>query len=188
MSTITITNNTKLPIHAATEWNHIVQEYKNNIEPGKTIEISAADFGWQDLMVITGFEENKISHAQDWSHALGFGIVIVGALGTIAGTALTIATFGGSTPLLVATAVATAASATALVADTAVSIANFVVNPATVPSLWGPDGYTIVVSGGDVSGTLDSASGKFTVTGVSPLVVKWTNKTSHTSGTIGSTR
>ena len=188
MSKITITNNTKLPIHTATEWNHIVQEYKNGILPGETIDLPAAGFGWQDLMVVSGFDENKISHAQDWSHALGFGIVIAGALGTIGGTALTIATFGGSTPLLVATVAATAASATALVADTAVTIADFVVRPATVPALWGPDGYTVVVSGGDVSGTLDEASGKFTVTGVSPLMVKWTNNTSHTTGTVGSTR
>lgn len=188
MSTITITNNTKLPIHAATEWNHIVQEFNNNIEPGKTINLPAANFGWQDLMVVTGFKDNQISHAQDWSHALGFGIIIVGALGTVGGTALTIATFGGATPLLVATVAATAASATALVADTATTIADFTVHPATVPALWGHDGYTIVVSGGEVSGTFDEATGKFTVTAVSPLVVQWTNKTSHTTGTVGSTR
>lgn len=188
MSKITITNNTKLPIHAATEWNHVVQEFKNNIQLGSTIDLPSANFGWQDLMIVTGFKDNEISHAQDWSKALGFGVVIVGAIGTVAGTALTIVTLGGSTPLLVATVAATAASATALVADTAIRIADFIVNPATVPALWGPDGYTIVVTGGEISGNLDKTTGQFTVTGVSPLQVKWTNKTSGTTGTVGSTR
>src|SRR3989344_597244 len=162
MSTITITNNTKLPIHAATEWNHIVQEYKNNILPGTTIDLPAANLGWQDLMVVSGFEENKVSHDQDWSSALSFGIVIAGALGTIAGTALTVITWGGSTPVLVATATVTAAGIATTLADGAVMIADLVVHPATVPALWGADGYTIIVSGGEVSGTVDKASGKFT--------------------------
>lgn len=192
MSTITITNNTKMPIHAATEWNHIVQEFKNNIEPGKTIDLPSANFGWQDLMVVTGFKGNEISHGQDWSHALGFGVMIAGALGTIGGTALTIATFGAAGPLtapvLAATIAVTAASATALVADTGITIGNFAVHPATVPALWGVDGYTVIVSGGDVKGSFDEATGEFTVTEVSPIVVKWTNKSTHATGTVGSTR
>lgn len=188
MATITIKNNTKLPIHAATEWDYIVQEFKNNIQPGDEIDLPAAGFGWQDLMVVPGFKANEISHDQDWSHALGFGVFIAGTLGTIGGVALTIVTLGGAAPLLIASVAETAVSATALVTDTALTIADFAVKPATVPGLWGPDGYSVVVSGGEVSGELNEADNKFTVTGVSPLVVKWTNKTSHTSGTVGSTR
>ncbi|WP_306012420.1 MULTISPECIES: hypothetical protein [unclassified Allomuricauda] len=188
MSTITITNNTKLPIHAGTQWNHIVQEFKNNILPGATIDLPSADFGWQDLMVVTGFKDNEISHAQDWSKALGFGVFIAGALGTIASTALTVVTAGGATPLLVASVAATAASVTALETEVLLTINDFIVHPATVPALWGPDGYNITVSGGDVSGEVNPATGEFTVKEVSPLQVQWTNKTSGTTGIVGSTR
>ena len=65
---MTIANHTQIPINAATEWGHIVQEFKNEIDPGQTIELPAASFfGWQDLVVLMSTPKTAISHKQDWA-------------------------------------------------------------------------------------------------------------------------
>ena len=54
------------------------------------------------------------------------------------------------------------------------------------PNMYGPDGYDIHVRGGDLIGSYDPTTGKFTVTGFHPLLVEWVNNTSHSNGVVTS--
>jgi|CXWJ01.1.fsa_nt_gi hypothetical protein len=185
MATIDITNNTFLPIHAATEWNHIVQEYKNYIQPGETASIPAANFGWQDLLIVPGFKSTEISHDQDWSAALGFGTLLAGAVATIASIPLTIATWGGSTPILVASGSLFVAGLTTMTTDIVLTINDFKVRPVTVEGLWGPHGYTMTMTGGEVTGDFSKDKQQFTVKSIAPMNCHWVNKTTNKSGDVG---
>jgi len=193
MSTITVTNNTKLPIHIATQWSNIVQEYCNHVEPGNTVELPAAGFGWQDFFAVTGSPDNEISHGKDWVAVLGLGATILGTLGTIAGIAA-IPLTGGASAVVAAgsaaiamTAGGTAAGVVSTIAGLAVSVGEFVVNPATVSGLWGPDGYTMNVTGGDIE-VAKLEDGSIKITRVLPLSVTWQNKKSGTVGVATSKR
>jgi len=183
MSSFIIHNKTEMPIHAATSWDGIVQEFKNGIQPGTSFELpSASFFGWQDLTVVTGFNENEFSHRQDWKHALGLGILIAGSVVTVAGVVVAVGTFGATAPLVPAISAGTLAIAGAVVAGSAgavtvtdgiVRLVDYCIFPPTViHGLWGPDGGDIVVSGGDITGILDTKTNNFTVTGSSPLKVE----------------
>ncbi|OOZ39436.1 hypothetical protein BOW53_11525 [Solemya pervernicosa gill symbiont] len=185
MSNIQITNNTKLPIHVATSWANIVQEFINDVEPGDTVNLPAAGFGWQDLSIVTGTPENKINHNNDWSAVLGLGGAVLGGLGTIAGVCLLPFSGGASTGIIAAGAAATGASVISLSAGTAVMIGEFQVHPVHITALWGPDGYTVNVDGGDIIGELNENK-EFVINDVKPIKAHWTNKTSGTKGTVTS--
>jgi hypothetical protein len=193
MSTITVVNNTKLPIHCATSWSHVIQKFRNNVAPGEQIDLPSEPFGWQDFMVVTGSPENEISHDKDWLAVLGLGATVLGTLGTIAGVVALPLTGGASAVLaaggwaVAATAGGVAASAIATVAGFGVIAGDLIVNPATVGMLWCPDGYTMTVTGGDIE-VETKPDGKLYVTNIQPLTVHWINKTSSTHGVSTSKR
>lgn len=195
MSTYTITNNTNFPMHVGTEWAHIVQEYRNFIKPGECVDIPAAGFGWQDVLVKHGLEENKISHDDDWKGVLSLGIYGLGGVATIAGAALSIAAVvpsgGTAAPIgaqLIGGVVAATAGLVSLVTDTVFTIADFTIRPAILTGMYGPDGYRLTITGGEIIGDLDPDTNTFKVTDVKPIQVAWENKVSGSSGTIGATR
>lgn len=200
MSTMTITNDTKLPLHTATEWDGIVQEFKNYVKPGETVNLPAAGSGWQDLVVITGMKDSEVSHKDDWSRALSFGLLIGGVLTTIAGTALTIVTLGAAAPVVIGgismtAGAVVASSVVVLVGGLVVTLGSasveiggrFNLRPSTVTGLWGPHGYTFRVTGGEIRGGYDKAKDQFIVSEVTPLIVEWKNKTTDSHGIVGQT-
>lgn len=202
MSTMSVTNSTNLPIHIATEWDGIVQEFKNYLEPGQSYELPAASFfGWQDFVAVIGIKDTEINHKDDWLRALSFGALIAGVLTTVSGIALTVVTFGAAAPVVVAgiemsaAAITTAGVAGAIaggVATTAGATATIVsdlrLKPAMVQGLWGPDGYNINIQGGNITGGYDKNTNKFHATEISPIIIEWKNKVSGTHGTVNATR
>jgi len=187
-------------MHVGTEWGHIVQEFHNFLLPGESVDVPAASFfGWQDVVVKHGLQENKISHKDDWKSVMGIAVFSVGGVAEVVGAGLAIIVTGGvaapavlaavsAQTLAVSAAAATTAGIVTLAAETAVTIADFTVRPAVLNGMWGPDGYEIDITGGDVTGFYDETSKKFVTTEVRPISLSWKNTTSGTSGKIGDGR
>ena len=174
MSHISVINNTSIPIHSALSWDGNLRFVYNSLQPGARNEWSEAGL-FYDLTIVPGgkgneFPENDLNsvnfgklalQALDLAALNPIGLVMV--LAPDGTYALNVKTGGGSPDLVIAGP-------------------SIQLRAVQIPGLYGPDGYTVTVTGGRVSVEKQS-DGTFHVTGCTPLQANWENHTSHKHGT-----
>lgn len=182
MSNISVTNNTKLPIHIAMTWKGIVQYFHNDLKPGETHNFDKFFTGWSDFHAVVATEENRFSHDNDAAAILGLGAVVAGVVASVAGIAL-LPFSGGTSSAMVIAGIAVAGTAGAIsVAGAVIEGIEGILMPASVKALFVSDKYTISVKGGNIIGVFEEDNKTFTVTKVEPLSVHWRNEISGNSG------
>ena len=172
-----------MPVHIALEWGGILQYYKNDMNPGDYWEYDVPGLGWHALEVRPSNGKNQFDPAKDNPFAIEK--IVVGAVAVVvAGIGIALIPFtAGSSTFITAGAIAVAVGGGVVtVTDIGFTIGDAVVNPVSVSNLYGPDGYNIHVKGGDLIGSYDANTKKFTVTGFQPLLVEWKNNNTGSNG------
>jgi len=169
-------NNSALPVHLSLSTAGVIQWCKNDVPAGGYDEVYLEDAIWHDLTVMPSNGHNQFDKRDNniWK-GLEIGVGLLGAA-----AAVVAAPFTGGASVAIAIAVAGGVIA---VGDTVVSIVNFAIHPASVGNLYEPDGYNFEIGGGQIAGHYDQPQ-HFTITGFSPLTIKWHNNNTGKEGTV----
>jgi hypothetical protein len=173
-----VVNQARWPIHGALSWNGIQQRCFNDLPPGQSHDF-VVGLGWHDLTIVPGTEKNRFSAGKN--NQINWG--------RLAMQALTLATPGSGGLRLLAPTTGTnslwqlgVGPGGQNTGDLKIDASNITLHPVQVTGLYAPDGYTVTISGNEVSGTYDEAENTFRITTVSPLKLHWENRNSHSKG------
>jgi hypothetical protein len=172
-----------MPVHIAIEWGGILQHWKNDIPVGGYWEVDVPGIGWHAIQVRPSNGRNAFDPAKD--NVFAIANIAVGSVAVVIAAAgiILIPFIAGASTFITGAAIATAIGGGVVTAtDIAFAIGDAVVNPVNLSNMYGPDGYNIHIRGGDLIGSFDEATKKFTVNSFQPLLVEWHNNTSNANG------
>lgn len=154
---LTIRNNCpQVKIHCAISWATFQQDFRNDIPPrGGYVEYELGDIGWHDLVIVMGTAGNRFLPANN-----GRSLVLE-AIVKLYGDFFLEFKLPDLTPRQVKVVDGVQLKASSLV----------------IPAIYTPDGNDVVVTGGDIHGSVDK-NGDYVVTRIDPLSARWSNRLS----------
>ena len=203
-----IRNETNVPINVRVSNAGLTKYFKNDIPPHTThlFQYGYDETGVQDGLGAVGYDihayyksaSTEISFNDNISVGLGIAGSVLGILGTIAGivllvvpgaqpaaAALTSASLAAIQGGAIAGTIIGGISTTLGIAGTALSAQ---ISPVGLDNMYGPDNYTITVTGGMTFIENPTKPGEFELQGPpSPIGMDWHNETRGTSGSASGT-
>jgi hypothetical protein len=190
MGRITIDNRANVPIHVQLSNANFIYFHQNYVQPQTRISFAdVAAIGW-DFNAVFACTDTEIDPSQNNKNmGINVGLLVIGAIATAAGIAVTIATAGAATPLVIGGVEVTGAALGAVIAASAVAaggsgtatIGGFVVTllpgtakPAGVNGLYGGYDYNIYIDG-TFTQAVNTATSTINVTPSVPLTCTWKN-------------
>lgn len=183
MSYIMVVNKSAWPLHAALSWAGIQQQCANNIATGGNSHDFVVGLGAGDLTVVPGSKGNQFDPKNNnaWKDIGKFLFDIASIINPLAAVSR-LALYPDDTGLFTLGVEPNGAGSG--VKNVKLAGKALRISPVQVTELYYPDGYTVTVTGGQVTGDWDEGSETFTVTDVKPLSLNWKNRQSHTSGNV----
>jgi hypothetical protein len=118
-----IHNYSMMPINAALSFDHVVQDFRNNIPSGTTVHLDLEGAGWSDLTVLPALATNGFSHKGDV-------LAVVELTASLLGGVVTVLTLGAGTEVGIALQAVAGSAEAAAAAATAVKVVSGVVTVA----------------------------------------------------------